>query len=267
MAAIEGEQLGKRNVTDFLALSFSSPDYIGHTFGPNSIEVEDNYLRLDKELGEFLKYLDAKIGKGEYLIFLTADHGVAHNPLFMKEHNLASGTFDETTSRRQLNEELSARFNTKGIIEYVTNYQYFLNDSIIKQNNLDKKQIKDFIIAYLLKQEGVARVADLSEEGLNLFPEKIRTMLINGYNQKLSGDLQILFKPQWYENWRTGASHGLWNPYDAHIPLLWYGWNIKPGRLVRETYMTDIAPTLAALLHIQMPNACIGHAIQEVVRN
>ena len=91
-------------------------------------------------------------------------------------------------------------------------------------------------------------------------------MSTNGYNQKLSGDLQYIIKPQWYNSWNTGASHGDWNPYDAHIPLLWFGWNIKPGKTNREVYMTDITPTLAALLRIQMPNACIGKVIEEVSR-
>jgi hypothetical protein len=91
-------------------------------------------------------------------------------------------------------------------------------------------------------------------------------MLTNGYNQKLSGDIQFIFKPQWFESWRTGTTHGLWNPYDAHIPLLWFGWNVKPGKTNREVYMTDIAATVAALLHIQMPNGSVGKVIEEVGR-
>ena len=89
--------------------------------------------------------------------------------------------------------------------------------------------------------------------------------MANGYNQKLSGDIQVILKPQWFENWQTGTTHGSWNPYDTHIPLLWFGWKVKPGQLNREVYMTDIAPTLAALLHIQMPNASVGKVIVEMV--
>ena len=91
-------------------------------------------------------------------------------------------------------------------------------------------------------------------------------MLANGYNQKLSGDLEIIFKPQWFESMQRGTTHGLWNPYDAHIPLVWFGWNVNPGHLYREVYMTDIAATLSAMLHIQMPNACVGKVIEEVGR-
>ena len=95
-------------------------------------------------------------------------------------------------------------------------------------------------------------------------PQPVRERIINGYNQKLSGDIQFLFKPQWFDGWDRGASHGVWNPYDARIPLLWFGWNVKRGKTSREVYMTDIAPTLAALLQVQMPNATIGKVITEL---
>ena len=92
-------------------------------------------------------------------------------------------------------------------------------------------------------------------------------MLVNGYYPKRSGDIQLILQSQWIEGYsKTGTTHGLWNPYDAHIPLLWFGWGIKPGKSNREVYMTDIAPTLAALLHIQMPNGCVGKPIEEVIK-
>lgn len=265
-AAIEGEQLGSRGITDFLALSFSSTDIAGHAFGPNSVEIEDMYLRFDKELGKFLKYLDVKIGKGQYLLFLTADHAVGQNPLFLKDNKLPGGTAKATDERKVLNERLQKEFNVTNLIESAINSQFYLNDSIISKNKLDKKSIKDFITTFYLKQPGVANVVDLGAIQSQDIPPKVKMRIVNGYNQKLSGDLQIIYKPQWFENYTTGASHGTWYPYDSHIPLIWYGWKIKKGESAREVYMTDIAPTLAALLHIQMPNACIGNAIEEVVK-
>lgn len=102
-AAIEAENLGNNpaGVTDFLALSLSSPDYIGHRFGPNAIEVEDTYLRLDQELADFMKYLDQEIGEGEYLLFLTADHGAAHNPQFLKDKGVHAGYFQSSNARKK----------------------------------------------------------------------------------------------------------------------------------------------------------------------
>jgi predicted AlkP superfamily pyrophosphatase or phosphodiesterase len=109
-AAIKNEAMGQRGITDFLAMSLSSPDYIGHQFGPNSIEVEDNYLRLDKDLGDFLSYLDQTIGKGEYTIFLSADHGAAHNATFMQDNNMPSGGFGTGKVLTELNEHLTSIF-------------------------------------------------------------------------------------------------------------------------------------------------------------
>jgi predicted AlkP superfamily pyrophosphatase or phosphodiesterase len=265
-AAVEAEHLGKGALTDFLAVSFSSTDYIGHTFGPNSIEVEDAYLRFDRDLGEFLKYLDATVGKGQYLVFLTADHGAAHNPGFLKDQKIPSGIFDEAFVRHQLNDSLQKNFGVKNLVVQSVNYQLYLDDSVITQAGLDKKKIKQYIINYLVKQPAISNVIDLEDLSAFPLPEKLKMMLSNGYNQKLSGDIQFVFKPQWFEGWRTGTTHGLWNPYDAHIPLLWFGWNVKPGRTNREVYMTDIAATVAALLHIQMPNASVGKVIEEVGR-
>jgi hypothetical protein len=107
---------------------------------------------------------------------------------------------------------------------------------------------------------------DLSTIQSAALPERLKMMVSNGYNPKLSGDVQVMYRPQWFENWQTGTTHGLWNPYDSHIPLVWFGWHVKHGELNREVYMTDIAPTLAALLHIQMPSACIGKVIEEVTK-
>lgn len=263
-AAIEGERLGAGSETDFLAVSFSSPDYIGHTFGPNSIEVEDNYLRLDRDLSGFLHYLDAKVGKGAYLLFLAADHGAAHVPGFAEEVHLPAGVSSEALLRKNLNEGLQQVFGTANLVLTITNYQVFVNEDSLAKKGLDRKAVKAAVIRLLLQEKAVSKAFDLENIAAAGLPEKIRTMVVNGYNQKLSGDVQFLFKPQWFEGGKTGTTHGMWNPYDAHIPLLWFGWKIKPGSLNRETYMTDIAPTLAALLHVQMPNAAVGNVITEL---
>ena len=265
-AAIEGEKLGARNITDFLAVSFSSPDLIGHSFGPQSIEVEDCYLRFDKDLAGFLKYLDTKIGKGQYLLFLTADHAVSQNPKFLRDHQLPTGVSALGNLRQLLNDSLHKKFSTSNIVLQVINSQVYLDDSLFLKGSLNKEAVKESIMALLLKNPAVANVIDLSAAGSTVLQEHLKWMVTNGYNQKLSGDLQFILKPQWHDSWPTGASHGDWNPYDAHIPLIWFGWKIAAGRTHREIYLTDITPTLAGLLHIQVPNACIGKTIGEVIR-
>jgi predicted AlkP superfamily pyrophosphatase or phosphodiesterase len=264
--AIRAEQLGKRGVTDFLALSLSSTDYIGHTFGPNSVEVEDTYLRLDKDLTAFFQYLDATIGKGQYLLFLTADHGAAHNPNFLKDNRIKPKSLDEAALRIPLNDSLQNRFKVKNLIARYINYQYFLNDSVLTKNNLEKEEVKQYIIKLLVKQPSVAFAVDMTGINESSLPANLKMVLNNSYNPQLSGDIQVIFKPAGIDSWRTGITHGLWNPYDSHIPLVWFGWNIKHGATNREIYMTDIAVTLAALLHIQMPDAAIGKVITEVVK-
>ena len=265
-AAVDGERLGQRGVTDFLAVSFSSTDYIGHAFGPNSIEVEDTYLRLDKDLAGFFKYLDTKVGKGQYLVFLTADHAVAHVPGFLNENNLPGGVFDDAAIRKWLNENAEKKFGVKNAIEQVMNYQLYLNYAVLTENKTDISEFKKWAISELTQHPAIMSSFDLHELSSATLPAKIKSMLTNGFNQKWSGDIQFVFNPGWFDGGTKGTTHGSWNPYDSHIPLLWYGWKVKQGKTNRETYMTDIAATVAAMLRIQMPSGCIGHAIEEITK-
>ena len=263
-AAIEGETLGTRGVTDLLAISFSSPDYIGHTFGPNSIEVEDCYLRLDKDLEDFFTYLDTKIGKGQYLVFLTADHAVAHVPAFAKENKLPAGVINTTEMEKALNDALQKDFGSGNYFVEIINYQVHLNNELIKSKKIDRGALKKTVIQTLMTQPGVMAAVDLENLTSANLPQQVNMTLANGYNQKLSGEIQFIYKPGWFEGGTRGTTHGSWNPYDSHIPLLWFGWNVKKGKTNREVFMTDIAPTVAAMLQIQMPNASVGKVITEV---
>lgn len=264
-AAIIGENLGKNNSTDFLAVSFSSTDYIGHSFGPDSWEQMDDFARLDAELGKLLDFLDAKIGKGQYSLFLTADHGVAHVPLYSKARKLPGGSFLDNVVYTDMNAKLTAKYGKSDIITGIFNYQVVLNEQLIDSASLPGSDIVKWIISYLEKQDAVSRAVDLRNLGNTTLNYKQKEMLSNGYFPQRCGEIQIMLKPGYVEGTGVGTSHGLWNPYDAHIPLLWYGWGIKHGSLNRETYMTDIAATVAALLHIQMPSGCVGKVIEDVI--
>jgi predicted AlkP superfamily pyrophosphatase or phosphodiesterase len=263
-ATIENEKLGKNTVPDFLTISISSTDYIGHSFGPNSIEMQDTYIRLDKDIADFLQYLDVKIGKGNYVVFLTADHGVAHVPAFLEEHNIPGGTFNDDDLAKELNASVEKRFSLIKAIRSVMNYQVYINDDVLKgTNNADS--IKDFVIQLLKQKDFIVAAVETEKIGYSTLPEPQKTMMVNGYNPKRSGDIQFTLKPGYFDGGKKGTTHGLWNPYDAHIPLIWYGWGIKHGKTNRETYMTDISATLAALLKIQMPNGCVGKVITDVM--
>ena len=265
-SAIENEALGKNTVPDFLAVSISSTDYIGHSFGPNSVEIEDTYLRLDNDIADFLQYLDTKVGKGNYLVFLTADHGVAHIPAFLAEHKIPGGVFNEGEVSRELNKMIEDEFGMKNVVQSLQNYQVYLNADEISKQGKDLSAVKKSVIRFLAAKPFIIHVFDTRELASTTMPEPQKTMMGNGFNPKRSGDIQFTFKPGYFDGGKKGTTHGLWNPYDAHIPLLWYGWNIKPGKTNRETYMTDIAATAAALLQIQMPSGCVGKVITELTK-
>jgi predicted AlkP superfamily pyrophosphatase or phosphodiesterase len=265
-SAIENEKMGKGSVTDFLAVSLSSTDYIGHVFAPNSVEIEDTYLRLDNDITEFLNYLDKTIGAGNYLFFLTADHGVAHNPEFMKENKMPAGNYDDNELVKALNDTLkSMSINVPQVMAIENSQVYFNdNDELIKANG--KEIIKSIVVSLLGKKSFISQAFDIEKVSATTLPAVIVEMVKNSYYPKRSGDVMFIPNPGYLDGSKTGTTHGLWNPYDAHIPLVWYGWNIKSGRTHREVHMTDIAPTLAALLDIQMPNGCVGNVIEEVKR-
>jgi len=270
-AAIEHENMGHNptGFPDFLALSISSPDKIGHQFAINSIEVEDNYLRLDKDLETFFNYLDQTIGKGQYTVFLTADHGAAHNPQFYMDNQGNGGYFNSGTAKDGLNDLLKAKFNQEKLVISLSNYQVHLNNKLILEKNLDESAIRAQAVKYLRNLDGVAFVTDMDKASEAAIPNRIKERIINGYNYKRSGAIQIILEPQWYSGSpkAKGTTHGNWNPYDAHIPLVWMGWGVKHGATNRVTNMTDIAATLAGLLHIQEPNGSIGSPITEVINH
>jgi hypothetical protein len=264
--ALINEKLGADNFTDLLAISFSSPDYIGHAFGPNSIEQEDDYLRLDKDLGGFFNFLDAKVGKGQYLVFLSADHAVAHVPGFMKENKLPGGLAPASRWNQELGKILSAKFGTGKLIVGNFNHQLYLDHNLIDSLKLDEAAIKKTIVQYLSRQPEVSRVFAMDKLMEEPMTAKQRDMTANGYNQKLSGDIEVMLQSNYMEGGATGTTHSAWNPYDSHIPLLFYGWRVPAGKTNREVYMTDIAPTLAAMLRIQMPSGTVGAVIPEVAK-
>lgn len=263
-AAIENENMGKNDVPDFLAVSLSSPDYIGHAFGANSVKVEDNYLRLDKDLGDFFNYLDQNIGKGNYLVFLTADHGGAHNGQFLIDNKIPAGNWPEKEVRSQLNSYLESKFRINELVLNLYNYQVNFNYPQVAK--VDKEKLIEASINFLEKQDNIAYAVETANASMASIPAILKDKIVNGYNRELCGEIQIILKPGWYsDNDLRGATHGTWNPYDTHIPLVWMGWGIKHGSSNTEVYMTDIAPSVAALLHIQMPNGCIGKPIVDMI--
>jgi len=265
-AAILGEQLGADSIPDFLAISYSSTDYIGHAYGPNSLEIEDAFLRLDKELGQFFDFLDKQVGKGAWMVFLTADHGQAHVPGFMKINKLPAGLMDDKVLTTKLNEALKQQFGVENLTKGIVNAQVVFNVDLIKKTKkLGQSDVAEFVIAWLESQEGISRAIRLVDASRSAIPDHTANQIKNGYFPSRSGHIQILYKSGYIEGFPNGGStHGSGYGYDTHIPLLWYGWKIKQRKSARNMTMSDIAPTLAALLNIQEPSGSIGNVIYEL---
>ncbi|MDP4285243.1 MAG: alkaline phosphatase family protein [Bacteroidota bacterium] len=263
--AVKNEKLGVDNFTDMLTISISTTDYVGHAFGPNSVEAEDTYLNLDKDIADFLNYLDVTVGKGNYVLFLTADHGVEHVPGFMEEHNIPGGNYSSEELSQKLKQEIEEETGLKNVIIKIQNSQVYVNDEALKKAGKDINTVNQQIIDFLNRQPVVEYAFATKDLATATIPSPIKCMLINGYNPKRSGQIGFISNPGYISEGSSGTTHGAWNPYDAHIPLIWFGTNIKPGKTTQKTYMSDIAPTIAALLNIQMPSGNVGEVIEKVM--
>lgn len=265
--ALDREQLGKHTVTDFLAISLSSTDYIGHQFGPNSVEVEDTYLRLDRDLAAFFIYLDKQIGKGNYTVFLTADHGAAHNPQLLMDKNIPAGFLDGKQALKDLNTLLETKYGVPSLVLSFINYQVNLNNILISKNNLKEDEIIVDCIRFLKTWPGISYVINMKDAQATTMPDVLRQRIENGYHSERCGAIEIVTKPGWYQWYgNTGTTHGSPYPYDTHIPLLFMGWGVNQGKSNKQHYMTDITPTISALLRIQAPSGSVGKVITDVLK-
>lgn len=259
--AIKAEQLGKHAETDFLCISFSSTDMIGHAFGPNSLETADCYARLDRDLEALLNFLDEYVGRHNTLIFLSADHGVAINPLLANDEHL-SGSFMETdTLIVKANRFLSSTFGAGNWIEGGSSQQLYLNYSLISKSKLSKEAVSAKTIDFLSTQPGILCVNAPGYGYSNCAPY-IQQSMMNGYYPARSGDILYSLEPGWVE-WHStkGTSHGTVFAYDQHVPLIWYGWKIAHGTTVDPIAISDIAPTISNWLNIPFPSGCTGQPI------
>ncbi len=269
-AALEEEQLGKDNVTDFLAVSFSSTDKVGHKVGPNAVEIEDIYIRLDKILEDFLNTLDQKIGKDAYTVFLTADHGVADVPQYMKDNRIPAGYFSAANTEVALNDFLQKYFPGKKVVERVSTEQVYLNQDVfsgdVRASGIDLLIATELITKFLLKREGIADV--FPENILRQAPfdeQSIKGKVVRGFNKKRCGDIAFVLEPGWLAWGTSGTGHGSAYTYDTHIPIIFYGAGVKKGTSSQFHTITDIAPTLSVMLKTKFPNGSTGQPIVEIV--
>ncbi|WP_105047632.1 alkaline phosphatase PafA [Polaribacter butkevichii] len=264
-AAIIGENLGKGEYTDFLAVSFSPTDYVGHKYGVSAVETEDTYLRLDKDLADFFKFLDQQVGKGNYTLFLTADHAAVHVPAYLQSLKIPAHYLNIKKFNEFVIETTKKYFNSDELIENVSNYQIFLNKEKIASLNLDANTVAQKLADEIINFDGIYKVVTARTLQTTHFSSGILNSLQNGYNQKLSGDVFMIPNPATLISARTGTSHGSGYSYDTHVPIIFYGNGIKQGSSSKRYNITDIAPTIANLLNIESPNGTNGVVIDEVL--
>ncbi len=265
LAAVGGEDLGKDNTTDFLAISYSSTDYIGHKYGVNSKEVQDTYIQLDADLQRLFNTLDKKVGKGEYTVFLTADHGAIDVPAYLIDQKIPADYFVYDSIKPKFNGFLQYKFGTASVVKNFSNYQFFLDHEVIKNLGIEVAEAQEIIANELLNYKGIDRVYTGRQMMQNNYTKGIPYILQNGYNQKRSGDVLVVLKPGVISYPRTGSTHGSPQIYDTHVPLLFYGKGIQKGSMVKRTEIPDIAPTIAVLLGVAFPNGTTGEPITEVL--
>ena len=266
-AALENEQMGQDDITDLLAISISSTDAIGHAFGTRGKENYDVYMELDRQLAAFFKLLDEKVGKGNYLMFLSADHGGAHNHNVMKAHKIPSGGLEMWGKAKVIDATIKAKLGIESeerIIEAENAGRLYLNHKLIEKSGKTLDEVKQAVIEEASKLENILYVVDYEKALTTSMPQLLRERIANGYNPKRSGDLYYVAQAGW-ENVSNspdyvGTTHAHWNPYDSHIPFVLYGWHVEHGETSEPTYIVDIAPTICEMPHIQMPNSCIGNA-------
>ena len=262
--AIEKESLGKDDITDFLTLSFSSTDYVGHNFGPRSMELQDTYLRLDQTIADFLVYLDKTVGKDNYLLFLTADHAGAENVTYLKDNKFNVTNIVTKDFKTALKDFSVSTFGESLVLDY-SNFNVFFNREIIKNKTLDLSKVKQSFKEFLMMQESIKRVYTEEEILGSTGNDFYLNFIAKGYDPKQNGDLVILNKPGYIEYQGTGTSHGTPYSYDTHVPCIFYGWNIKKGETHDRKVITEIAPTLAQKLKIPFPNGTESNVLTEVL--
>ena len=269
-AALENEQLGQDSVTDLLAVSISSTDAIGHTFGTRGQQNHDAYMELDRQLARFLHVLDERVGRGNYLLFLTADHGAAHNHNLLRRHRFPAGGLETWTWMDSVDRAVRQQLGlSTPVVQGEDAGRIYLNRDAIARQSQRGDAVKQALIRELERRDDILYAVDYDRALTTSVPQPIRERIVNGYNKKRSGDIFYVPRAGW-ENVPAGkdykgTTHGQWNPYDTHIPFALYGWGVGHGRSTETVHITDIAPTICSMLRIQMPNSCVGQSREGLI--
>ncbi len=251
--AIINEDLGDDEFIDLLTISFSSPDIIGHAFGPQSIEIEDTYIRLDLEVAQLIASLNERIGKENYTLFLTADHAAAQVPSYLKDHKIPTNYFETDRFLEELKAHLNSSLGQGRWLLNYSNQQIFLNHALIASKNLETDLVLDEIKTFALSFKGVANALSSSQLQHPLPSDQFAFMAQRGWNPLRSGDMVIQFLAGWMEYGHQGTTHGSSYNYDSHVPIIFYGFGINQGVELEPVEITQIAPTISIVTSTAFP--------------
>jgi arylsulfatase A-like enzyme len=265
--AMHAEQLGKRDTTDLLAVSLSSNDYVGHAFGPDAPEVREVSIQTDRLLGRFFKALDAQVGLANVLIVLTADHGVAPMPEVNIARRMPGGRLKPGSIFDAVQTALVKKYGDGKWILSPSEYSLYLNWDLMNEKNLDEEEVAQTAKKAAMSVPAVLRVYTRGELMTgNALEDQLGRRVLNGFDFKRSADITILLEPYWIYNQR-GTTHGTTFTYDAHVPVVFMGPGIRPGKYHQTVAVNDIAPTLASILEVETPSGSMGRALAEIIVN
>jgi hypothetical protein len=262
--AVVNEKLGQRDVTDLLAISFSSNDSIGHALGPDSPEVHDVSVRTDQVLGKLFQFLDSKVGMQNVLVILTADHGVAPVPEENQARKMPGGRMPARIVRDTVQAELTKKYGAGEWISSPSEHSLYLNLDLIREKKLDRAEVNAAAAAAAFSIPHVFRVYT-REQLMNGYAmeDQVGRRVANGFYQRRGADVYVLLEPYWIYSAR-GTTHGTAFSYDAHVPVIFMGPGIRAGRFDEQITVNDIAPTLATLLGIETPSGSVGRVLSEI---
>jgi predicted AlkP superfamily pyrophosphatase or phosphodiesterase len=265
ISAIIGEDLGKDDYTDFLSVSFSATNYVGDLFGPRSVEVEDLFLRLDKDLEHFVNFLDDELGLEDVLIYITSDRGVSDVPEFLINKRQNAGVFDGSKAAALLNSYLSILYEDGDWIKSYHSRQIYFNQSLVDKSGVDLLELQQKVASFMVQFNGVSNALPGLTINTTSFKSGINQKIQNSYHQKRSGDVIVNLEPGWIEKNGRATNSGSGYTYDTHVPLIWFGWHVKNVRIDEPIEIIDIAPTISWILNITAPNASTGKPIYKIV--
>jgi predicted AlkP superfamily pyrophosphatase or phosphodiesterase len=263
VATIVNEELGKDSSTDWLQIGFPASGYLGDKFSSNSAEIEDTYLRLDKELEHFLTFLDEQVGMKNVLIYLTADNAMADDPSFLADQGLPIGYFNYNNAMSLLGTYLNLIYGNGEWIKFYYAQQIYLNRDLIENSKFSLEDFQNVVAAFMIQFEGVANTLTANNLMTNNYTGGFFEKIQNSYNQKRSGDILLHLSPGWTEKGAEKQYASSFR-YDSHVPLIWYGWKIGRSSILRPVSVTDIMPTIAVFLDIPRSGSLEGDLIEEL---